>query len=314
VPQLCHIKIDEKLTLLISSCLDGTAMIRNATTGDWIGSLIGHKGAIKCTRSAPDCNIFGTASTDFSAKLWDGRTGELLKELKHDHMVLSCDFSEDQKFISGTKKSKIRVYNLKNPEAPPKIVDSPHGSVDFILCLSKHTFLTTGNSEPSITVWDAKSLNVLKTLKTPSSVTSLQLSYDRKSFTATSGSKLLLFDATDFSCIFEKTVEILEKPLTLNAGSLSPNRKYFCVGSTQEMDIRVFRTDTLELLRTKKGHHGPVHSLSWHPNGRGFAAGSEDGTVRIWPCNLDLEKKDYAHGNKSEITIKLPQKEEPGVE
>lgn len=29
------------------------------------------------------------------------------------------------------------------------------------------------------------------------------------------------------------------------------------------------------------GHFGPVHSMQWSPDGRGFVSTSEDGTVRV---------------------------------
>ena len=52
---------------LISACKDNNPMLRDGVTGDWIGTFIGHKGAVWQSRTS-DCGTLAvTASADFTA-------------------------------------------------------------------------------------------------------------------------------------------------------------------------------------------------------------------------------------------------------
>ena len=75
--------------------LDKSPQIRNGDTGDWIGSFLGHKGAVWSAKvDTLTRTVAATASGDFSAKLWCVTTGHELYEFKHNHVVRSIDFTK----------------------------------------------------------------------------------------------------------------------------------------------------------------------------------------------------------------------------
>jgi len=51
---------------LISACKDGIPIIRNGISGDWLGSLEGHKGAVWSAKLSDDATLAVTGSADFT--------------------------------------------------------------------------------------------------------------------------------------------------------------------------------------------------------------------------------------------------------
>lgn len=89
-------------------------MLRDGQTGDWIGTFIGHKGAVWQARLCHDASYAATASADFTAKVWDTYTGECLATLQHDHIVRAIAYPPDNSDLlaTGGMEKKLRIFDL----------------------------------------------------------------------------------------------------------------------------------------------------------------------------------------------------------
>jgi serine-threonine kinase receptor-associated protein len=92
-------------------------MVRDGHTGDWIGTLVGHKGAVWSCRMDPSCHLIATASGDFHVKVWDAVTGHCIWTFSHAHIVKTCDFTPDSQWLAtGGHEGIVRIYNLVQQE------------------------------------------------------------------------------------------------------------------------------------------------------------------------------------------------------
>ena len=65
--QFCTVnEADEDRTFLVSACHDKMPMMRDATSGDWIGTWSGHKGAVWSCRLDPAAFLAATASGELA--------------------------------------------------------------------------------------------------------------------------------------------------------------------------------------------------------------------------------------------------------
>ncbi|PWN30172.1 WD40 repeat-like protein [Jaminaea rosea] len=108
--------------LLLSSCKDGNPMLRD-WLGDWVGTFLGHKGAVwsaKLSGGEGGCSRAVTGSADFSAKVWDTFSGECLHTFPHDHIVRAVGVDrEGGRCLTGGHEKRLRLFDLNRPEAEP---------------------------------------------------------------------------------------------------------------------------------------------------------------------------------------------------
>jgi len=290
----------ESRTLLLSACHDKMPMLRNGETGDWIGTFQGHKGAVWSCQMDPSGNLAATASGDFSVQIWDGITGKSLKELGHGHIVKSCDFSSDSKLLAtGGKEGLLRVFDLikllidkdADQAKNPSIQIKQPSSISKVAWLSPSTTeILVGCADGKVYLWNVETQTMTHTFDTNQKAEIRDMEVMNVNgqliLTAAAGTKVYFWNLFTKALLKEHAMPIHFRDE--GGASLHPSGKKFVAGGS-DLWVRVFDFETGEELETNKGHHGPIRCIRYSPDGKLYASGSEDGTIRLWKTDPEEE-------------------------
>ncbi|TMW61583.1 hypothetical protein Poli38472_012774 [Pythium oligandrum] len=283
---------------LISACHDKLPMLRRGDTGDWIGTFEGHKGAVWAAKLDHKVQFAASGSADFSVKLWDANSGDLITTFEHKHIVKSVEFTpDDSRLLTVGHEKLFRVYDLLSIKeqfetyradgrtgivvmpTPPVAQMTTKEQIRKVVVLNDHVAVT-GEVDGTLTVWNLHTYEKTSEFKVDAGVMDLEASRNGTVITVAAGKKVYFFDATNnFAPLrsFQMPISFGEE----GGASLHPRDNKFIAGGSDTW-VRVFDFESGELLETHKGHHGPVRCLRYSPTGDSFATGSEDGTIRIW--------------------------------
>lgn len=280
---------------LVSASKDGQPMLRSGTTGDWIGTFLGHKGAVWSCALDPTATLAATASADFSAKLWDALTGLEKATLQHKHIVRTCCFSPSSgKLATGGHEKLLRLFEVERPDAAPAELTGANNPIKAAVFVGAGDGLlvTSISDTPGLLVWDAREGKVVRTLTTDGPVTSVDLTHDGRWLTTTDNKNTVrIWDTSNLGNPAKQFV--VSHPV--EAASYCPLKNRFAAGG-EDMWVHLHNADTGAELEINKGHHGPVHTVRFGPEGKEYASGSEDGTIRLWQTDWMDQQQASADG------------------
>ncbi|KAB8075946.1 WD40-repeat-containing domain protein [Aspergillus leporis] len=301
--------VEDDQYYLISACKDNNPMLRDGITGDWIGTFLGHKGAVWQARLSTDATIAATAAADFSSKVWDTHTGECLHTLQHSHIVRAVAFPSQpspQVLATGGYEKKLRIFDLSrsnsgsNSSSPTfptvgenggagvtsyEIGPGVHGgTIKSIVWNQDYNILTTAAEDRKIRWWDLRSRHPVIEYTVEGTIGSCELNTlatrpsDPGILTVAAGKSVYLFDGSSPGRLLKRSdfrYEVASAAVNNESGKL-------VTGSADDTWVRLYDLRTDEELEVQKGHHGPVWSVSFSPDGKIYGTGSEDGTIKLW--------------------------------
>lgn len=97
----------------------------------------------------------------------------------------------------------------------------------------------------------------------------MELSADGQYITSTTGKSVYFWDAQTYTLRKQIKTEY-----DVSAVSLHPNHTRFVAGGSSDLWVRIYDFESGRELEVYKGHHGPVHTVSYSPDGELYATGS----------------------------------------
>lgn len=299
---ITQIKYNRDGDLLFSCAKDQVVNVWYSLNGERLGSYNGHTGAVWCVDVDWDTKKVLTGAADNTCRLWDCETGKKTNVFDTKSAVRTCgfDFSGNIIMFSTDKQMGydclIHLFDMRDSHQitqnePYLTIPCKDSKVTSAVWGSLGEYIVVGLENGQLLQYSKKSGEILmQTKEHIKQVNDLQTSQDLTMvITASKDTTAKLFDIESLDLL--KTYKT-ERPV--NSAAISPIQNHVVLGGGQEaMDVtttstrigkfeaRFFHSIFEEEFGRVKGHFGPINSVSFHPDGKSYSSGGEDGYVRI---------------------------------
>ena len=228
--------------------VDGSVQLWDVATGEHKMTLTEHIDAVFTVAYSPDGLSFISGSGDGTILLWDAKTYQLKTELTGDLYAIA--FSPDGKTLAiGSRDiKKIELWDAVSGEHKTTLTEHTDNVGNLIFNPDGRTFAGIGG-DSTIRLWDAVTGEHLKTITGHTrSISSISFNAD--------GSKLATGSGHDDGTSGDKIIRIWN----VHSG---------CLQNTFKVPIGRWVRQLIDYV-------------SYSPDGKTLATGSEDGTIRLW--------------------------------
>jgi WD40 repeat protein/serine/threonine protein kinase len=227
------------------------------------------------------------ASRPGEIRIWDSRTGELLRAFAGPGTFNRLAFSPDGARLGvATTDGAVLIWDARtgqevlrrnhHKQAVSAITYSPDGSL-----------IATASWDKTVKLWDASNGGVFHKLTGHSEKVQC-VAFHPEGKRLASGSwdgSVKIWDARTGAEI----VTLLGHKSAVYSVAFSPDGKLL-VSAGSNGNIKIWDLETARVIQTMTGHSGAVLSIAFSPDGRYLAYGGGDATVRIWDVESGVER------------------------
>lgn len=319
---LTQIRYNTEGDLLFSVSKDNTPSVWFSHNGERLGTFDGHAGTVWAIDVSYRSDLCLTGSADCTTAIWDVATGVRKVSLVAPSPVRSCLFSYNaSSFLRTTAKAMgqpclLQIFSMKQVEEKGKESEpllsinvdkeqlKPITSAIWGPC---DEYIVTGHEDGTVAQWNPTSGELLKKVRPHTmAISDMQSSPDFSMLiTSSKDTTAKLYDMDSLDVLKEYKTD---RPV--NSAAISPLKEtpYVVLGGGQEamsvttthgragkFEARFFHMVFEEELGRVKGHFGPINTLAFHPSGRGYASGGEDGYIRVHQFDQSFYDFQFEH-------------------
>lgn len=280
-------------TFMISASHDERAMLRDGNTGEWVGSLMGHKGAVRAADMNANATFAVTGGADYTLRYWNAVTGAELLQLGQSSVVKTVRVSrhEDRKVLAGGNDRRLRIYDVAAPEAQVLTCERQPESMTFNnATFGKDDSLVFSGSQndKNLRCWDIRTLRCELAVPLPGTVRDLEVSRDEALLTVATETHVLFFDIT--KGLLKKYDHDLAAYGEFSSASLHPQhggeKAVFAAGERKNGAVCFFDMHTGDLVGDFQNHSKGINSVRFNPNGNQVASASDDHLIYLFRMNF----------------------------
>ena len=271
---------------VITASNDGTARLWDADSGNEIAVLRGHERSVNFASFSSDGSRVLTASDDMTARLWDANSGEEIAVLRgHKNWISSALFSPDgTRVVTVSDDNTSRIWDGTTGEAIDVFREHQEATQFFFKYTRPASFnpdgtrVLTVSRDMTARIWDPVSGETFFTLHGHTGrLTSARFNPQ--------GTKILTSSMDGSARIWDADTGIQLAAFGGSEGAI------WCADFCQQGDhvvatsfgsLRVWDTETFELLVSLRGHTGETLQATFRSDCTQLVTASSDGTSRIW--------------------------------
>ena len=301
---LTRVRFNREGDLIFSAAKDSCPVVWYSKTGQRIGNYEASLGVIWDLDIDYSTSLVAAGGSE-SLWVWDAETGAVVHRVDTHNSARTCAFGFTGNLVLYTTDStmnmlpKVCVVDLRDPKQVDKPINAGYyheepatEKVSAVIWGPLDRTFITGNEKGGIKKWDMRKPGevLVHSEEHTGPISDLQGYPDCTMFLSSSKDcTAKLFDIDTL-----EKIKTYQSDRPVNSASISPLRDHVVLGGGQEamevtttaqqsgkFEAQFYHMIYEEEFARVKGHFGPINTITFHPDGRGYASGSEDGYVRV---------------------------------